>query len=499
MNLASVIAHHAAVRPDHPALIEGERTFSYAALDREVDATAQRLVAAGVGAGDRVGICLKERSEFLIALFAVARIWAVIVPVDWRAPEPERRRIVDTLGLKSLICEPGNTGSLGCAIDWPSLRALAPRTPVQNGGPANGGDAPFLIALSSGSTGRPKGLVVSHQGQLMRNVRLHIDLRHGPHTRYMQCTPLVHASGRNKCISCLINGNTVIIQPPLFRADELVEAAARYRATDLYVVPTTLRSLLQLDYRGAPLFSTLDHLVVGSAPVSVEERAAALRQLTPNISLSYGASGYSTIALLHLGDERMPQGSVGRPTFLTEVEIADDDHRPLARDAEGRVRIRGPGIASEIIGGGTGAEETEYLRDGWYYTGDVGRVPNDGYIYLTGRVANRIRRGGASIAAEEVERVLCEHPAVAEAAVLGRPSRELGQEVIAFVIPRAAIDQRELERHCRQHLTRAKVPSEFHIVTSFPRSAVGKIMRRALLETVVPREALAGNTLDEYR
>ena len=499
MNFASAISHHAALRPDYPALIEGERTLSYSELDREIDATAQRLVAAGIGAGDRVGICLKERSEFLIALFAVARIWAVIVPVDWRAPELERRRIVDTLGLKLLICEPGNAGALDCSIDWPALRALVPRSPEQSDAAAKGGDVPFLIALSSGSTGQPKGLVVSHLGQFMRNVRNQFDLRHDADVRYLQSTPLVHMSGRNKCIGFLTQGYTVILHPPLFRADELVEAAARYDATDLYVVPTTLRSLLKLDNRGIPLFPAVRHLICGAAPITTDERAAALRQLTPNVYVSFGASGCSTIALLHLGDKKAPPDSAGRPTFLTELEMVDDDNRALARETEGRLRLRGPGLASEIIGGGTGAEETEYLRDGWYYTGDVGRVSGDGYIYLTGRVANRIKRGGASISAEEVEHVLCEHPAVAEAAVLGRPSRELGQDVIAFVIPRTAVDQRELERHCRQHLTRAKVPSEFHIVTSFPRSAVGKIMRRALLETVVPRETIAGNSLDEYR
>src|SRR5262245_3855177 len=128
MNLTQAIAYHAAMRPDYPAVIEGSRTITYATFEAEIEATAARLSATGIGAGDRVGICLKERSEFLVAMFAVARIWAVIVPLDWRAPAPERRRIVEALGLKLLICEPSGSGSLGCALDWPALRALAPRS-----------------------------------------------------------------------------------------------------------------------------------------------------------------------------------------------------------------------------------------------------------------------------------------------------------------------------------------------------------------------------------
>jgi acyl-CoA synthetase (AMP-forming)/AMP-acid ligase II len=498
LNLADAVAHQAGLRPDHPAIVDGERTFSYAVVAAEVRAVAERLSALGVDAGDRVGLCLKERAEFLIALFATARIWGVSVPVSWRAPETERRQIVESLGLKVLICEPGDTGVKG-AIDWPALRALAPRSRPSGRAPADTANPPFLIALSSGSTGLPKGLVVSHEGQLMRNIRTHIDLRHGFDMRYFSCTPLVHASGRNKCIGCLISGNTVVMHPPFFRADELVEAVARHAATDLYLVPTMLRTLLELGQRAGPLFPGLRHLVVGAAPVSAEQRTIALRLLTPHMYISYGASGYSTVALLRLVDEQAPPDSVGRPTFLTEVDFVDDEFRSVADKAEGRIRVRGPGLASEIIGSGSAAEEAEFLRDGWYYTGDLGYRSESGFLILTGRAANRIRRGGMSISAEEIERILNQHPAVAETAVIGRPSDELGQDVIAFIIPRRQVDREELERHCRRHLTRTKVPAEFYFVQSFPRTSAGKVIRRTLLETVMSKDAIARKSIDEYR
>ena len=499
MNLSAAITHHALIRPHHPALVEGSGTLTYAMLECEVDTTARQLAEVRIQAGDRVGICLKEGSEFLIALFAVARLWAVVVPMDWRAPEPERRRIAEALGLQLLICEPGAAGSIKCAIAWPALRSMpAGSVPLREVHGLNG-DAAFLIALTSGTTGRPKGLVVSHQGQLLRNLRTRIDLGCGPEMRYLLSTPLAHAAGRNKCIGCLISGNTVIIRPPLFRAEELVEAAARYEVTDLYAVPATARLLLRLDARAGMLFPRLHRLVLGAGPVSTEDRAAALRQMSPNTYLSFGASGFSTIALLRPEEVAAHPGSVGRPTFLTEVQMVDESSQPVPAGCEGRLRCRGPGIASEIIGGDPDAEETEFLRDGWYYTGDIGRFSEGSFIHLTGRVANRIRRGGASIAAEEVERVLCEHPSVAEAAVIGRPSLELGQDVIAFVIPRGEVLAKELEAHCRRNLARVKVPTEFNIVHSFPRNAAGRIMRRALLESVTPKEAIARNPLDEYR
>ena len=499
MNLSDAISHHARVRPDYPALIEGARTLTYAMLEGEIEATACGLAEAGIRPGHRVGICLKERPEFLIALFAVARVWGVAVPLDWRAPDAERRLITDALGMRLIICEPGSAGSSSHAIAWSALRSMSGKRDARATRDEPDGNAAFLIALSSGTTGQPKGLAVSHLGQLLRYVRAQADLRFDADTRYLSSMPLFHASGRNRCIGCLIGGHTVIMHPPLFRADELVEAAVRYDATDLQMVPATARSLLQLAQSSGPLFPRVRRLVVSAGPFGADDRVRALRQLSPNLYISYGASGYSTIALLDPIDVATHAESVGRPTFLTEVEMVNDSGQRVAAGDEGRLRCRGPGIASEIIGVHANAEESEFLREGWYYTGDFGRLSESGFIHLTGRVSNRIRRGGSSIAAEEVERALCEHPLVIEAAVVGRPSREMGQDVLAFVVLRSGLKIEELEAHCRRRLARAKLPSEFHIVQSLPRNAAGRVMRRTLLQSVMPHEAIEPHRLDEYR
>ena len=480
-------------------MIQGSRTLTYAMFEREIDATASRLRGAGLGPADRVGICLKEGPEFLIALFAVARVWAVAVPLDWRAPDAERRRIGEGLGLKLLICESSTASSISCAIAWSALRSMSCEPGATTTREELDGNAALLIALSSGTTGQAKGSVVSHIGQLLRNVRAQTDLRFDPNTRYLSSMPLVHASGRNRCMGCLIGGNTVIMHPPLFRGDELVEAARRWDATDLHMVPATARSLLQLDASAGPLFPKVRRLVISAGHFGAEDRVRALRQLSPNIYISYGASGYSTIALLDPANIVTHPHSVGRATFLTEVQMVDDNGQPVPPGNEGRLRCRGPGIASEIIGAEANADESEFLREGWYYTGDFGELSEEGFIQLTGRVSNRIRRGGASIAAEEVERVLCGHSRVLDAAVIGRPSPQLGQDVIAFVILRPGVDVQELEAHCRRHLARAKVPSEFHIVQSFPRNAVGRVMRRALLERIVTPSMTTRDEPDEYR
>ena len=498
MNIANAISYHGRARPEHPALIEGDRVISYAMLDREVEATAQKLAAAGVRRGDRIGLCLKERPEFLVALFAVARRWAIVVAVDWRAPDLERRRISEALGLKLMICEPGAAGSLACAIEWPTLQDLAPAGDAAE--PAfTESDAPFLIALSSGTTGKPKGFVISHCAQFLRMTRLHIDLQYGYGIRYFSATPLVHASGRNKCIDCLVHGGTVILYPPLYRPEELVEAVARFQGTHLYLVPTVLRRLLELASAERPLFAGAPHLTLGAGPTTPDERFATLQRLSPNTHVSYGAAAYMTIASLGPEDIRAKTVGVGRPTFMTEVEVVDESGLPLPRDREGILRCRGPGNCSEVIGLDSTADQTEMLHDGWYYPGDIGRISPEGIIQLVGRTANRIKRAGVSIVAEEVERILCQHPGVAEAAVVGRPSRELGQDVVAFVILRVETSPDALLAHCRRNLAGFKVPSKLHIVQSFPRSAVGKVVKRALLEKVIPPDALAGQPVDEYR
>lgn len=271
-------------------------------------------------------------------------------------------------------------------------------------------------------------------------------------------------------------GGTVILFPTFYDPEELVAAAQRHRATTLYIVPTIARRLLDLD--GTNLLPTLHHLQIGFGLLTPEERIAALEKLTPNLFITYGASGYSTITMLRPDEIVRERHSVGRTSFRTEIEIVDADDRPLPAGADGMLRCRGPGLASAIIG--ATSDGAEALRGGWYYPGDLARLSAAGYLHLVSRVANIIRRGGTTVIAEEVERVIGLHPGVAEAAVAGRPSTSHGEDVVAYVVARGAIAPAVLEGHCRQHLAPTKVPTEFVFVDALPRSAAGKIMRRAL-------------------
>ena len=170
--------------------------------------------------------------------------------------------------------------------------------------------------------------------------------------------------------------------------------------------------------------------------------------------------------------------SVGRPAIGVEVEIVDDDDRPLPPSAPGQVRCRGPGLASGYLHG-TGEDDRRF-RNGWYYTGDFGRIDERGYLYLDGRVDDIIKRAGMTVYAAEVERVLRSHPAVAEAAVVGRPSPDLGEDILAFVVLLNDTDAGALADHCRLALAAFKRPQSIGILPALPRNASGKVVKSAL-------------------
>lgn len=479
MNLADIIAGHAAEQPDEAALVDGERIVTYGEFDRLARHGAAHLRALGVAAGDEVGLCLRDDADHVLAFFAAARLGAAVVPIDWRAPPGERARIVRALALKHVMIGPG----LGAQIDRPTsvvdARWHAEAARLDAGGEfAHDPDAALMIGLTSGTTGAVKGMVVTHRQMYARTLPFDTILSSRRH-RYLSASPLAFSAGRGYCLTHLIRGHSVVLHPPLFTAEEYVEVANRSNASVGFVVPAVLRWLLDLAPAEPPLLPRLEALICAGAPTHPDEKRAALARVTPNLFEIYGTVATGPITVLTPADMAEHAESAGRPATSWSIEVVDEADRTLAAGATGRLRLRGPALASGLHSG-AGAAGSEAFRDGWYYTGDLVSLDEAGFLYFKGRASDIIVRGGSNVYPDEVEAVLAQHDAVAAAGVVGRASPKLGEEVVAFVVRRRAVDAEALIAHCRGRLAAYKSPAEIVFVEDLPRTTFGKVDRKAL-------------------
>ena len=474
MSVAQAILQYGRLRPDHPALEQNDRTITYAMLAGEIVSSAEAFLLNGIARGDRVGVCLGETPEHIAALFSLGLLAAVAVPLDWRAPPDENERLISGLGLKAIPLQSELRAPQGCKM---LRREMSWRTrsdrPEELAGAA--WDDPFVIAASSGSTGAPKHTMMTH-------LQLHfalagmcelLDLQ-GRH-RFLCSTPLYYSGSRNCALAHLTRGDTVVLTSGLPGATELIECVAAKRITVAAIVPSTVRELLAVPHTGQPLLPTLASLVSMGAPLYGEEKLAACERLTPNFFERYGTAetlGVSMLRPEHFADR---PDSVGQPHSLVEVEVVDDEDRPLPPGQIGQLRIRSPGVATPLS-----ENAASQFRKGWYYPGEIAHLDAECFIFLHGRVSEVVIRGGAKIHPAEVEAVLIRHPGVAEAVAVGRPLGATEQTLSAWVVPKGEVTIGSLLAHCRRLLAPHKVPQRFHIVSALPRTATGKTDKQRL-------------------
>ena len=252
-------------------------------------------------------------------------------------------------------------------------------------------------------------------------------------------------------------------------------------------MPTQIRRLLAMARDDGLLFPRVDNLISSGATLSPDERKAVRNRLTPNFTDYYSSTEGGGITVQPAADQDRHPKSVGRPSFLTEVEIVDEEHRRQPAGVVGRIRYRGPGVALGFYRDPEpGSTAGSFFRGGWFYPGDVGEMNEEGYLFLRGRAKDMIIRGGANIYPSDVELVLQAHSAVEEAVVVGWPSTEYGEEVAAFVIAHGTVDGPELIAHCRERLARHKVPRDVFLVDDLPRNSTGKVLKGALAERLQP-------------
>ena len=478
MNLIQPILNYGKTRPHAPALIDGDREIRYSELAGLVLRTASHLAELGVVPGDRVGLCLKDGWEHVVALLAVARMGAVIVPLNWRAARTETSGLAAALSVKLALVERESAPALDCAVvpvDARWHRSVAEREPLST--LPDDWHAALDIAATSGSTGAPKFSLATHlENYCGAPGWIELMAISGRH-RYLSTLPLYFAGGRRAVYLHLLRGDCVLLYGSLVNGPDFIEAAARLSATVAIVVPSLVRDLLAAA-SDEPLLPDLAILMSGGAPLFAEEKRAALRKLSPNFCEGYGTSETNTISLLRSVDMDSHPDSVGQPHSLAEVQVVDEDDRPLPIGQSGKLRLRGPSLASPLAV--LGQPIHPGFRDGWYYPGEIAALDDQGYIYLTGRASELIIRHGAKIHPAEVEAVLQQHPDVLECAVIGRHAANNEEEVIAFLVGRRPLERAAIIAHCRTYLTAAKRPQHIHFVSALPKNTSGKIDKVAL-------------------
>jgi acyl-CoA synthetase (AMP-forming)/AMP-acid ligase II len=472
LNLGECLESHARNRPLHPAVIQGDRTLTHAAFAGLVRRVEAALLADRLRQGDLVGVALEDTPLHLAALYALARRGMVAVPMDCRWTAAEKENLARHFGCARTLVSPGDAPAVPClTVEEATLPAPLAAPPVP---PAPEG-LPLLLSLSSGTTGRPKGPMVTHAQVFRRFLTHYIHLGFGAEERFLSATPLYFGGGRTFCMSILYAGGTVILRPPPYRPEELLDATARSAPTILFLVPTLLRRLLALG-EAAPPLAGLRLLISSGAPLSGAERARIRARLCPNLAEYYASTEGGGVSLLRPEEQDAHGATVGRPIHGVEVEIVDEDHRPLPPGRVGRLRYRGPGVATGYFRDPEASAEA--FRDGWFYPGDLAERDEAGFISLRGRKKDMILRGGVNIYPLEIETCLMAHPDVADAAVVPAPSEEFGEIVVAHVVGGA--DPAALRAWCAARLAPYKVPARFVVHAELPRNSSGKVLKQAL-------------------
>jgi acyl-CoA synthetase (AMP-forming)/AMP-acid ligase II len=461
---------------------------SYRALAEQIERLSEQFRSFGLNPGDCVAIVLPNSLEFLVLILALTRARLVAAPLNPANKPDEIRFFVEDAQAKAIITEATNVSvkeavtGLGLPI-WQSrvdshgivqMPELPPASHTSFDAPSP--DDVALFAYTSGTTGRPKCVQLTHGNVLWsaRDIAAHYDLTTADRT--LVVLPLFHGHGLiGATLSTLATGGSVIV-PPRFSASEFWNLFREHRATWYTAVPTIHQVLLErADSDGAP-HSGPRFIRSCSAPLAPTILTGLENRFGAPVLEAYGMTEAShQVATNPLPPLPRKPGTVGRGPGIS---VIDEAGRHLTANSPGEVVVRGPNVMRGYRKNPE-ANAAAFI-DCWFRTGDIGAIDSDGYLALTGRIKDLINRGGEKISPPEVEAVLLQHPAVAEASVFGVPDSKYGEEVSAAVVLRAAASAEQLQTYCRTRLADFKVPKQIHFVSAIAKNAMGKVQRRDL-------------------
>jgi fatty-acyl-CoA synthase len=502
VNWCNVLSHHAGRTPDKVlTLFEGE-AVTYGEMARRVAALAGGLSERGVGRGDVVAILSYNCPEFLEALFAANHLGAIAMPINWRLAAPEVRYILEHSGARAFVCDVALlplADEAAAGLDhvpvrisiapvgtpgWTSLAELRRNAggTEQAAAVAAAGDDVHRLMYTSGTTGRPKGVMLTHANLAWKNLAHIVEFGFTSADLGLACGPLYHVGALDLTTTSLIAAGATTIVHRAFDAAAVVDEVERSRVTAVWLAPAMVNAIMSLPDIEQRDLSSIRVVINGGEkmPIPLIER---IQRVFPS---AWFADAYGMTETVS-GDTFLDResiitklGSVGRPCLYLELDLWDEDGTTVPAGDQGEIVMRGP----KVFKGYWRDEEATAaaFTGGWFHTGDIGVRDEDGYLFIVDRLKDMIVSGGENIASSEIERVLYEHDAVLEAAVVGRPDERWGEVPVAFVAlrPGAEATPDALIAHCQAQLARFKVPKEVTFVEALPRNPSGKVLKREL-------------------
>lgn len=505
-SLADIVRAHGVTRPEHAALIQEDRTLSWAQLLARSSQVAQALAADNVGTQDRIAFLDKNGIEHFEVFFGAALLNAVCVDINWRLAPPEIEYIVNDADAKVLVVGPDFVPVVEAIADrlttvtrivvigghdsYDSYEDWVASFPAQDPGAGSAHDDVGFQLYSSGTTGRPKGVMLSNDN-FLAILPLAKDMWGlGPDSVNLIVMPLFHIGGGGWAIAGMYEGCTSVIIRDLDPA-VLIRTIEEHRITHSFIVPAVLAFMLMVPGAAEADYSSLDVVVYGASPISEDVLAKCVEMFKPcKFWQAYGLTE-TTGAVVNLPpDDHDPSGpnrhrlrSCGVPGPGVEVRIVADGEAECAVGDVGEIWIRSPQV---MLGYWKQPEETidAVTPDGWFKSGDAGYLDADGYLYIHDRVKDMIVSGGENVYPAEVENVLMAHPAIADVAVIGVPHERWGETAKAVVVKvaDAGVTEAEIIAYAKERLATFKCPTSVDWADALPRNPSGKVLKKDLRE-----------------
>lgn len=499
LNVGDWLTKHCLRRPNAEAVIVDDIRLTYADLNSRANRLANALCGLGIKMGDGVAGLMFNSNEYAELTFALAKIGAILVPLNYRLAPPELEYILndsqakalvyakdlsflidgirDNIGVEKYVCVGGESGGpvpeyedflLGASDREPDL---AP-TDI---------DTPLTILYTSGTTGRPKGAVLTHGNSLFASLNL---IQHNPAMEggVLVSTPMFHVAGLTaQAIPTIYRGQTIVFQR-YFDPEHALQLIEKERIAASLLVPAMLLFMSQVSKFKDYDLSSFKSIFIGGAPCPGPLLRTYLDRGVP-IRQGFGMTENSGSGIL-LDSEDMERkfGSCGKPMFFCDARVWDADGKDTAPDEVGELMLKGPVVMKEYW---NKPEQTEAsFTDGWFHTGDLAKTDEDGYFYIVERKKDMLITGGENVYPAEVEEAILAHPDVGEVGVIGIPDEKWGESVRAVVVPLPGktLTLEDITEFCEGKLAKYKVPKSVVIVDELPRNPSGKILKRLLRE-----------------
>jgi len=489
-NLATFLTETASRHGDRTAMKLDDVEVPYAGLDAASARVAGLLADRGVEPGDRVGLMLPNVPYFPMAYYGILRLGAVVVPMNpllkgrevaFFLEDPEAKVLfawhdfaeaaeagVQQTGADLILVKPGEIEQL--------VADAEPRDEVVE----RDGDDTAVILYTSGTTGKPKGAELTHQN-LGMNVKVASSLfEYSEDDVILGCLPLFHSFGQTCALNCAVRVGASLTMLPRFEPAKALEIIQRDKVTVFLGVPTMYSAMLNCEGREDYDVSSLKLCGSGGAAMPGEVQRGFEEAFDTKVLEGYGLSETSPVASFNHPDRERKTGSIGTPIEGVEMKAVDEDGNEVAQGEVGEIAIKGHNVMKGYWNRPDATEES--IKDGWFYSGDMGKVDEDGYFFIVDRKKEMIIRGGYNVYPREIEEVLYEHPAVAEAAVVGVPHDELGEEVGAAVVIKEGeeVDADAIRDFVKENVAAYKYPRRIWFPEEHPKGPTGKILKREI-------------------